>query len=218
MRRVSEIQFVKNMKKKLLALVINIMAMSLFLALVVYGVFVGIDNYTHHGEAIIVPDVKGKSVAEAQATFDKFGLRSIVRDSIYIREVKPGSVYDYAPSAGKRVKQGRIIYLTINTTNIPLYPIPDVADNSSVREARESLRLAGFKLTKDELVSGQKDWVYNVKYNGTIMEPQAQVPIGATLTLLVGDGTEIVNDTIYDGIDSLDFEKYPDELENSWFQ
>ena len=34
-----------------------------------------------------------------------------------------------------RVKEGRIIYLTINAINIPLQAVPDVADNSSLRQA-----------------------------------------------------------------------------------
>lgn len=195
--------------------------MGLFIVGTIYGVFYGIDKFTHHGEAISVPNVKGMSVAEAQSTFLRYGLACSVVDSVYMRTELPGTVVDYTPSAGQRVKQGRNIYLTINTSNVPLRPIPDVADNSSVRQAHAKLLAVDFKLAKDEYVSGQKDWVYNVKFKGEIMPAGAMVPLGATLTLLVGDGSEIVNDSIDLDLDSLDFSTpMPDEFteENSWFQ
>ena len=53
------------MKKKLLALVVNIIIMGVVLILIVFFAFKGIDKFTRHGEAILVPDVKGLSVAEA---------------------------------------------------------------------------------------------------------------------------------------------------------
>lgn len=198
------------MKKKLLALVINIVLMCLFVALVIEGVFYGIDVYTHHGKAIVVPDVKGKTVAEAHSTFKQYGLESAVVDSVYVKEELPGVIYDYTPAAGQRVKEGRNIYLTINRTNIPLITIPDVADNSSVREAHAKMRSIGLKLNKDEAVNGQKDWVYGVKYKDVEMANGAKVPVGATLTLMVGNGIEILKD-------SLETPNNEDDL-NSWFQ
>lgn len=196
--------------------------MGLFVALVIYGVFAGLDRFTRHGMAIVVPDVKGMSVTEAQSTFERYGLLSTVADSIYVKSEEPGRVLDYTPFTGKRVKEGRIIYLTINTNNIPLRTIPDVAGNSSVRQAHARLIAAGFKLSKDESVSGQKYWVYDVKYDGDIVEAHTKVPIGATLTLLVGDGTEIINDSIQNKLDSLkrlDSLSFKDKAsENSWFQ
>lgn len=184
--------------------------MCLFVALVIEGVFYGIDVYTHHGKAIVVPDVKGKTVAEAHSTFKQYGLESAVVDSVYVKEELPGVIYDYTPAAGQRVKEGRNIYLTINRTNIPLITIPDVADNSSVREAHAKMRSIGLKLNKDEAVNGQKDWVYGVKYKDVEMANGAKVPVGATLTLMVGNGIEILKD-------SLETPNNEDDL-NSWFQ
>ena len=129
------------------------------------------------------------TVAEAQQVFQRYGLTSQVSDSTYIKEEPAGCILDYTPAKGRLVKQGRIIYLTINTKNIPFRPIPDVADNSSVRQAHARMLAVGFKLTEDEYVSGQKDWVYEVKYQGKTMLTGAQAPIGALLTLVVGDGT-----------------------------
>lgn len=45
---------------------INIIAMVVVAVLIVVGTLKGLDIYTRHGEAVIVPDVKGMSVSEAE--------------------------------------------------------------------------------------------------------------------------------------------------------
>ena len=92
------------------------------------------------------------------------------------------------PGAGQKVKEGRTIYLTINTLSIPLRAIPDVADNSSLRQAQAKVLAAGFKLTEIQLMNGEKDWVYGIKYQGRSLEAGDKVPLGAALTLMVGNG------------------------------
>lgn len=188
------------MKKKLLMLVVNIIIMGVVLVLLVWGVFRGIDSFTRHGQGIDVPDVKGMSVGEATAEFQKYGLTCVVSDSTYVKDQIPGKILDHKPAAGSAVKPGRIIYLTINTKSIPLMSVPDVADNSSARQARARMLAAGFKLTEDRYISGQKDWVYEVKYMSRVLPVGSKVPQGATLTLIVGDGSsELLLDTISGG-------------------
>ena len=79
--------------------------------------------------------------------------------------------------------------------DVPLRLVPDVADNSSVRQAQAKILAAGFKLSENELISGEKDWVYGVKYKGRQLNMGDKVPVGATLTLLVGDGETQVQDS-----------------------
>ena len=205
------------MKKKLLSLVINIILMGLVLVLVVFGVFRGIDKFTRHGEYILVPDVQGLSVAEAESVFQRQGLTCVIADSIYVKDEAPGRILDYLPAKGDKVKQGRIIYLTINTQNIPQILVPDVADNSSARQARAKMSSVGFKLTDDEYISGQKDWVYEVKYKGVVLPIGAKAPVGATLTLVIGDGaTEIKPDSL--AIELNRPELHESNSDDSWFE
>lgn len=88
------------------------------------------------------------------------------------------------------MKEGRIIYLTINAINIPLQVVPDVADNSSLRQAEARILASGFKLNDIEYVAGEKDWVYGVKYQGRMLAIGEKVPMGATLTLMAGNGSK----------------------------
>lgn len=169
---------------------LNLVAMIVVCALLLFGVLKGLDIYTRHGEAVVVPNVKGMSVAEAEKQFANQGLTCLVSDSSYVKNLAAGCILDYNPAAGQKVKQGRTIYLTINRLSIPLHDVPDVADNSSMRQAQARLLASGFKLNENEQVPGEKDWVYGVKYKGRLLEKCEKVPEGATLTLMVGDGGE----------------------------
>ena len=106
-----------------------------------------------------------------------------------------GCILDYNPAAGHKVKEGRIIYLTINSLNIPLQSVPDVADNSSLRQAEARLLAVGFKLAEIQYVPGEKDWVYGVKYKDRQLTTGEKVPVGAALTLMVGGGGELPQET-----------------------
>ncbi|WP_308755386.1 PASTA domain-containing protein [uncultured Bacteroides sp.] len=171
---------------------INIVAMIVVVALLLFGTLKGIDIYTHHGEAVVVPDVKGMTVGEAGKVFGNRGLVCIVSDSTYVKDKPAGCILDYNPAAGQKVKEGRIIYLTINAVNIPLQEVPDVADNSSLRQAEARILASGFKLNDIRYIAGEKDWVYGVEYRERMLAMGEKVPMGATLTLVVGNGEKEV--------------------------
>jgi transmembrane PASTA-domain-containing protein len=173
---------------------LNLIAMMAVVILLLFGVLKWLDVYTRHGEAVVVPDVKGMTVGEAEMLLRNHGLVCVVSDSNYVKNKPAGSILELNPSAGQKVKEGRTIYLTINTLDVPLRLVPDVADNSSVRQAQAKILAAGFKLSESELISGEKDWVYGVKYKGRQLNMGDKVPVGATLTLLVGDGETQVQD------------------------
>ncbi|KAA6310713.1 Serine/threonine-protein kinase PK-1, partial [termite gut metagenome] len=160
------------------------LVMGLLVFLLIGGVMFWLDKYTRQGEIVIVPEIKGKTVAYAEKLLHLKGLDYQVADSNYVENQLPGSILEYTPSAGQTVKKGRIIYLTINKESVPEYPIPDVADNSSVRQAEAKITATGFKLTEHKLIVGEKDWVYGVIYKGRSLVSGDKIPIGATLTLV----------------------------------
>ncbi|RGM50317.1 MULTISPECIES: PASTA domain-containing protein [Bacteroides] len=170
---------------------VNIIAMVIVIGALLWGALKGIDIYTRHGEAVVVPDVKGMGIGEAEKIFRNRGLSCVVSDSSYVKNQPAGCILEYNPGAGQKVKEGRTIYLTINTLDIPLQVVPDVADNSSLRQAEARILASGFKLDEIQYVAGEKDWVYGVKYNGRQLVIGDKVPMGATLTLMVGDGGEL---------------------------
>ena len=145
---------------------INLFAMLL----VVIGVFIGLwfslDNYTMHNIEVTVPNVKGMKLYQAKKAIEQQGLFAVVADSGYNKTFPAGTVLEQIPANDKKVKPGREIYLTINTTRTPTLQLPDIPDNSSLREAQARLKAMGIKLSPCEYVDGEKDWVYGVKYRG----------------------------------------------------
>lgn len=167
---------------------LNIMAMIVVVIVALFGTLKWIDAYTHHGETVVVPNVEGMTMEEAAKKFQSQGLECVVSDTRYVKDKAAGIVLDLKPGAGEKVKEGRTIYLTVNTLEVPMRVVPDVADNSSLRQAEAKLLSAGFKLDKVQQVSGEKDWVYGVKYDGRQLTTGEKIPMGAALTLMVGDG------------------------------
>lgn len=175
---------------------VNLIAMIVVVIGLLFGTLKGLDIYTRHGEAVVVPDVKGMSVGEAERIFGSHSLTCLVSDSTYVKDLPAGCILEYNPSAGQKVKEGRIIYLTINTLSVPLQVVPDVADNSSLRQAEARILASGFKLAEIQYMAGERDWVYGVKYNGRLLTMGEKVPMGATLTLMVGDGGALLRDSL----------------------
>ena len=167
---------------------LNIVAMIVVVVVMIFGVLKWMDVYTHHGETVVVPDVKGMTTEEAAKMFRNRGLVAVISDTKYVKDKAAGIILELKPGAGEKVKEGRTVYLTVNTLDVPLRVIPDVADNSSLRQAQAKLLSAGFKLNEVQLVNGEKDWVYGIKSQGRSLNAGDKVPLGAALTLMVGNG------------------------------
>ena len=161
--------------------------MPIVVVAVIIGVLNWLDEYTHHGQSIIVPNVKGLPIKQAENEFGKKNLKVAVVDSNFVKGMPAGAVLEQKPEGGAKVKTGRTIYLTINTAEMPKVTIPDIIDNSSYRQAEARLRALGFKLTAPEYISGEKDWVYGVKYQDKELLSGEKIPREAVLTLCIGD-------------------------------
>ncbi len=165
----------------------NLAAMLLVVILVCIGVWRGMAVYTHHGEGIEVPDLVGRMSGDVRYQLDRLGLVAVVVDSAYNKQRPAGCILEQLPAAGARVKSGREIYLTVNTSHTPTMAIPDIADNSSLREAEARLKAMGFRLGPVEYVAGDRDWVYGVKCHGRNVYAGDRVPVDALLVLQVGN-------------------------------
>lgn len=167
----------------------HLMAMVLVVILLCIGIGFGLDAYTHHGEGIVVPDLKGMTYEKAYALLDEKGLAIVVNDSGYNKQLPANSVLVQTPAFGQKVKQGHIIYVTVNSPHSPTFAIPDIVDNSSLREAEARLMAMGFRLTAPRLIDGEKDWVYGILCQGRRISNGDRIPIDYPLTLMVGKGT-----------------------------
>lgn len=164
------------------------MAMVLFIMAICFAVWLGLSDYTRHGEKIEVPSITGKLLASGEYQLEELGLEPVVTDSSYNKSLPPGIILEQNPAAGSYVKSGREIYLTINSASSPLLTLPDIADNCSRREAEARLKSLGFKLGPVEFIPGDQDWVFSVKCRGRVVVRGDKIPSEAPLTLVVGQG------------------------------
>ena len=182
---------------------LNLIAMIVVIIGVCWGTLLWLDSYTHHGEAYMVPNVKNKTLNEAQQALSNQKLKGLVIDSSYVKGVPDGMVLDQNPAGGARVKEGRTIYLTVTTSKVPLVKLPDL-----------------IKLTEPEYVSGEQDWIYGIKYRGRNLASGDKVPHEAMLTLCVGNTAirdSLAMDSTQITIDMNSSANSEAEVDDSWF-
>lgn len=176
---------------------LNIAAMAALLVAVIIGVIVAMNIYTHHGESIAIPDVRKHSYENAVKLLEELGMEVEVTDTGYVKNLPPGTILEQMPAPGTFVKSGRTIYLTINANDSPTLVMPDIIDNSSLREAMAKLQSMGFKVGEPKYVPGEKDWVYAVTVNGKNVSAGTRVSIESTVIIHVGNGQRDAADSIY---------------------
>jgi beta-lactam-binding protein with PASTA domain len=164
--------------------------------------------YTRHGKAVVVPDVRGLQEREAALFFKKNGLKYEVVDSVYIKNTRPGSVVEVIPEAGTKVKENRIVYVTINAFSTQTLRTPEVKDLSQ-RQALAVLHSVGFEQIAIEFVPGlYKDLVVGLQCHGREVAVGEKLPEDTPLTLIVSSGIAETPE------DSTAVEELPEE---SWF-
>ena len=185
--------------------VLNLLLAVVVACALVFGTLKWLDSYTRHNEAVVVPDVKGLGLEEAAEFFKNSNLRYNVIDSVFSKDVKPGAIVELVPMAGSKVKEGRIVFVTVNALTSQMATIPEV-------EAR------GFEKIEIEYVPGDfKDLAIGVELHGRVLQKGEHVPLVAPLVLKVSSGdAEMPADSLGLPNDSVPVESLDSEEEN-WF-
>lgn len=208
------------MKDFLLKLIKSPIVVNLLLAIVltiaiIIGTLQWLDHYTLHNEAVVVPDVKGLTLDEADEFFKNSKLRYNVVDSVFSKDVAPGAIVELVPVAGSKVKENRIVFVTINAQTSQMGKIPEIQD-LSFRQAYALLRSIGFSSVEIEYVAGEyKDLAVAVELNQRPLSKGEYVPLNAPLTLKISSGDPNMQpDSL--SLDSIPVEPLDSDMEN-WF-
>ena len=194
---------------------INFVLMILVACAAIYGVMAWLDVYTRHNQAVVVPDVKGMTLENATSYFSSSNLRYNVIDSVFSKDVEPGAIVEVVPSVGSKVKEGRIVFVTINALTSRMAVIPEVED-LSFRQAYALLRSRGFSSVEIEYVAGDyKDLAVAVESDGRVLRQGEHALLNAPLVLKVSSGDpNFVPDSL--ALDSIPVEPLNSDLEK-WF-
>lgn len=191
--------------------ILNLLGMALVVVVLCLIVKFGLAVYTHHGEGIAVPDLKGMSYHKARLLLEENQLNIVVSDSGFVKTMPADCILAQTPGFGSKVKSGHTIYVTVNSPSSPTFAIPDIVDNSSFREAEAKLMAMGFRLTEPQQVVGEKDWVYGIICRGRRVSNGDRVPIDYPLTLMIGTGTYDEEDAALDEFVEPTYEADPTE-------
>ncbi len=162
--------------------------MALLVVLLIWGAFGALKFYTHHGESITVPDLRGMTIEQIDDLLSTRELRYTVVDSTFIPKQKPNVVVDQNPMPNAAVKESRRIYLTINAIKPPMVAMPEIID-ASLRNARAQLEIMGLEVGEltyeDDLAHNA---VLDMIVNGDTVKVGKKVAKGTKVDLVLGNG------------------------------
>lgn len=166
----------------------HLVAGVLVLLLSVFATTYWLKIYTHHGEAIVVPDFSGFHYSEAMQMAEDKNLLPQVFDSVYFADKEPGTVVGQYPEPNHRVKRDRLILFTVCASEPDRVELPDLT-GITVRQATADAEMAGFRVGKLSYVPDISTTVVFMTFNGKKVKPGTVLPKGTVIDLTVGRGT-----------------------------
>ncbi len=188
-------------------LVIHFFLMFVLTAVALWFTFnVWMPSTTNHGQSQNVPDFEGMKVSEVEKLVEEEGLRFQVFDTVWSPRHSPKTIVSQNPKKGSKVKQNRMIYLTINSNEPPLVEITDeiykkicrVPNAQSVYELHE----LGLRVKPHYVRYSNKGFVYECKVGDKTIEPGDKFRVGTMVTLTIGKGTSYnTKEQFYDTVE-----------------
>lgn len=165
----------------------KIILIAVFAAVAV--VAMGIMAYAFFSaKTVEVPDIKGKTTAEAKTTLEKLNLVLEIEKEVYNADVEAGLIITQNPENGKELQSGKTVKVTVSK-GVKTGTIPSVIGMSET-EAVKAIEAANF-------VVGEIKREYNNNYNSDIvfqMNPNGNTTAneGTKVTIYVSKGEDMV--------------------------
>ncbi len=183
-----DMSFLDFLKSKVFWAQVGIAVAATILILVLVNWGLGV--YTTSGRTVVVPTLVGHLQSEVEEEVRNGELSLVLIDSIYRSDEKPGVIVDQIPEAGKKVKKGRTIYVTINAFTKEMTSMPALV-NYSFRNAIVNLQNAGLAMGRvDSVPSPYDGLVLKQTVNGKEVKAGDRLPKGTAVNLVVGHGRE----------------------------
>ncbi|WKK84885.1 PASTA domain-containing protein [Marivirga arenosa] len=164
-----------------------IVTLGLIIVLTFFYIYLPVT--THHGESITVPQLEGVHLDELDEFLLERDLRfEVTEDSGYSAEYPPLTVLSQNPKEGKKVKENRKIYVSLNATSPPNVKMPKLVDGS-LKNAQMVLESYGLLLGDITYEPHEfQNAVLKQKFNGKEIEAGSDIAKGSTIDLVIGNG------------------------------
>jgi len=161
----------------------------LFVFLLITDFF--LKKHTNHNQLIDVPELLNKSFQEAHNELLKLNLKYLIindKNRDYNPNFKTRSVTSQNPLPYDKVKEGRVIYLTINADEVPITVFPNISDQP-FRYAKSLLESFNLNINniyyKNDIA---KHVILNSEYEGVEIKKSDSLPIFSSVDLYIGTG------------------------------
>lgn len=180
---------------------------NLALALIILIVFVvlvmqWLGYATNHGEEIPVPNLSKMTIDKAEEKLNDIDLEIHLLDTVDFKvDFPPYSIVEQDPLPGVTVKDGRKVYVKINSGGYSQVTMPDLIQKT-YRQSLSTLRALGLEEGNVKYVPYMaKDVVLEMKQGGKQLKAGDKVLKASKIDLVLGDGkTGFVEETATDSI------------------
>jgi len=154
-----------------------------FIALNIY-----LKKFTEHGVTVTVPNIIGVQTDEAIKVIEDGGFAYVILDTVFDDNVDKGAIVEQNPGPESLVKNGRTIYLTVNSTQDELISMPQFT-GLSIRQVNSLAESYGLVIGNLRYVP---DIAVNVvikqMYEGDDIAPGSKIKKGSKIDLILGLG------------------------------
>lgn len=141
---------------------------------------------TNHGEFVVVPDLKGKSIETVGIELKDHDLAMEIQDSANYNPKYPKySVIEQKPAAGSKVKENRKIYLILNPSGYRKVKVPNILKRT-FRQAKPQLEALEFQIGEISYKKSIGEGVISMSHKGKTLEPGTLLPLTSKIDLVIG--------------------------------
>jgi len=163
------------------------LAASFVLLASIVGVVLLVRPYLMPAEIILVPALKGKTLAEAQALADERGFKVDIVDRKHNPDVAKDVIYQVREVEGQAVRPGSVVAIWVSD-GPEMLPVPDLR-GKTIGQSKRALEEAGFALggTTKQRGFAEAGTVINQSVAGADSAPR-----GAKIDVVLSAGDEVI--------------------------
>lgn len=152
--------------------------------------------FTNHGESVTVPTVLGMQTEDAIALIEENGFEYEIVDTVFDDKYDKGAVVQQNPEPESLVKDGRRIYLIVNSQQDELISMPQLV-GFSIKQVNSMMEAYGLNIGNLRYVP---DIAVNVvirqMYEGDEINPGTKIKKGSSIDLVLGLGISDATTTV----------------------
>ncbi|WP_185853245.1 PASTA domain-containing protein [Blattabacterium cuenoti] len=119
-----------NYSKYFVIFIINLSIAIFFLYKITQLSLKWADVYTKHGTYVVVPNLRYLTLSQSISILKKLGLKYDIDTSRYDPNLKNNQIISFSPEAGDYVKEGRHIYLQVNSQSQYPTVLPNIINKN----------------------------------------------------------------------------------------